>query len=64
MATLELHDIKSVAELVGDDHGQPCFDAVEGVAFLGTDQVVVATDVRDEDRHRETEQSVAVFDLP
>ena len=47
-----------------DDDGEPLFEAVEGVAFLGANQVVVATDLRDADRHPETEQSVAVFDLP
>jgi hypothetical protein len=47
-----------------DDDGKPRFEAVEGVAFLGADQVVVATDRRSLSRHPDTEQSVAVFDLP
>ena len=44
--------------------GEPRFEAVEGVAFLVTNQVVVATDRRNPGRHPDTEQSVAVFDLP
>ena len=47
-----------------DDDGEPRFEAVEGVAFLGANQVVVATDRRSPGRHPDTEQSVAVFDLP
>jgi uncharacterized protein YjiK len=47
-----------------DDDGEPRFEAVEGVAFLGANQVVVATDRRNPGRHPDTEQSVAVFDLP
>jgi uncharacterized protein YjiK len=47
-----------------DDDGKPLFEAVEGVAFLGANQVVVATDRRNPSRHPDTEQSVAVFDLP
>jgi hypothetical protein len=34
------------------------------VAFLGADQVVVATDRTSGRRHTTAEQSVAVFDLP
>ena len=47
-----------------DDDGRPRFSAVEGVAFLGPDRIVVATDRTRGRPHNGTEQSVAVFDLP
>jgi uncharacterized protein YjiK len=53
-----------VHEFPRDDDGKPRFAAVEGVAFLGAGQVVVATDRTSGRRHTTAEQSVAVFDLP
>ena len=57
-------DEGSVYGFSRDDNGAPLFEAVEGVEFLGPDQVVVATDQRSAGLHPETEQSVAVFDIP
>jgi hypothetical protein len=57
-------DEGSVYGFPRDDNGAPLYEAVEGVAFLGPDQVIVATDQRSASLHPETEQSVAVFDIP
>jgi hypothetical protein len=53
-----------VHEFPRDRDGKPRFTAVEGVAFLGADRIVVATDRTTARGHDGNEQSVAVFDLP
>lgn len=53
-----------VHEFPRDREGRPRYTAVEGVAFLRPGQIVVATDRTKGRPHDETEQSVAVFDLP
>jgi hypothetical protein len=53
-----------VHEFPRDRDGRPRYTAVEGVAFLGPDQIVVATDRTRGVGHNSTEQSVAVFALP